>query len=175
MAKISKQWKALERIAAKKLGGKRKLRRAFDFGIKDSDVDHPIFCIDCKYGKQVPITFWNRLKEASYDGIRLRTKAGVDYYLITLDALVDYMKTGMGSFYEIPWERNAKKFEGWREKIITDYINGNMGDDGKIPLVVMKSPRQTGEMCFILCDDFYDARDWWHKYHDKMEKLLKGE
>lgn len=41
-------WKNLERVAAKKLGGKR-IVRGNDFGESDLDVAHDVFACDAKY------------------------------------------------------------------------------------------------------------------------------
>ncbi len=49
--KQSQAWKALEREAARGLGGKR-VHRGADFGVSDVDVtvdDFPEWAIDCKY------------------------------------------------------------------------------------------------------------------------------
>lgn len=51
MARQSQAWKALERLAAKELGGKRVMRGS-DFSVSDVDVkieDFPHLRVDCKY------------------------------------------------------------------------------------------------------------------------------
>ena len=60
-------WKALERKVAKMLGGQR--IAASGNGAIKGDVQHPIYHIECKWGKQIPKTVlkWHEaLKEEGY-------------------------------------------------------------------------------------------------------------
>jgi hypothetical protein len=57
MAKTSQQWKALERTAARKLGGKR-LYRGDNFCESMLDVEHPWLAIDAKYRTTLAIWTW---------------------------------------------------------------------------------------------------------------------
>lgn len=47
-----KAWKELEKEVAHVLGGKRNIRVGYHDRV--ADIDHPIYSIECKYGKQVP-------------------------------------------------------------------------------------------------------------------------
>jgi hypothetical protein len=61
--KISQQWKALEKIVAKKLGGIR-LERGDDFGVSMLDVEHDWLSIDCKWRTELAtVTWYNKLVE----------------------------------------------------------------------------------------------------------------
>lgn len=57
MGKVSAQWKALERTAAKRLGGTR-IIRGNDFSQPLLDVEHPIYAIDCKWRTSLTTVRW---------------------------------------------------------------------------------------------------------------------
>lgn len=57
MGKVSQQWKALEKTAARKLGGVR-LVRGDDFSQSILDVEHPLFAIDAKYRSTLATVTW---------------------------------------------------------------------------------------------------------------------
>ena len=57
MAKQSQQWKALERTAARKLGGVR-LFRGDNFSESMLDVEHDWLAIDCKYRSSLATASW---------------------------------------------------------------------------------------------------------------------
>jgi hypothetical protein len=57
MGKVSQQWKALEKTAARKLGGVR-LVRGDDFSQSILDVEHPLFAIDCKWRTSLAVVTW---------------------------------------------------------------------------------------------------------------------
>jgi hypothetical protein len=59
VAKQSQQWKALERTAARKLGGKR-LYRGDNFCESMLDVEHDWLSIDCKYRTTLAVWEWFR-------------------------------------------------------------------------------------------------------------------
>ena len=64
---MSDQWKKLERKVARKLGGKRVYRMG-NWGEGKVDVDHPVFSIECKEGKQVPKFYYKAMQQAKlYD------------------------------------------------------------------------------------------------------------
>lgn len=56
----NKPWKVLERKAAKLIGGKR----IIGLGRKMEDVSSDIFIVECKQGKQVPISIYNWYMQA---------------------------------------------------------------------------------------------------------------
>jgi hypothetical protein len=57
MGKVSQQWKALEKTAARKLGGER-LSRGDDFSQSILDVEHPFLAIDCKWRTSLAVVTW---------------------------------------------------------------------------------------------------------------------
>ena len=50
--RISKAWKDFERECARYFKGIRRVR--ISYGERGSDIIHPIYSIECKYGKQIP-------------------------------------------------------------------------------------------------------------------------
>ena len=61
-------WKQAEREAAKALGGKRVVR-GDDFSQSKPDIEHPLFNIEVKQRKRLPVLLWNGLVQAaSYPG-----------------------------------------------------------------------------------------------------------
>ena len=60
----SQAWKALERKAAKKLGGVRNKRGA-DFSKTAPDVEHPLFAVECKKRKALPALLRKGLEQAA--------------------------------------------------------------------------------------------------------------
>lgn len=57
MARVSQQWKELEKIAAKKLGGVR-LVRGNNFSESMLDVEHPWLAIDAKWRTSLATATW---------------------------------------------------------------------------------------------------------------------
>jgi hypothetical protein len=60
---MSNAWKNTERKVAKRLGGKRRLRGA-DFSQSMGDVEHPLFSIEVKYRKRLPVILTGGLAQA---------------------------------------------------------------------------------------------------------------
>jgi hypothetical protein len=57
VVKVSEQWKALEKLIAKKVGGTR-LIRGNDFGVSMLDVEHPWLAIDAKWRSELAVVTW---------------------------------------------------------------------------------------------------------------------
>lgn len=60
---VTNRWKGIELEVAKALDGKR-VSRGDNFAQEKGDVDHPVFSIEVKYGKQVPKFCINALEQA---------------------------------------------------------------------------------------------------------------
>jgi len=165
----SMQWKQLERTAAKKLGGVRKLRRTLHFGISDSDVDHAAFIIDCKYGKQNPETYWAMAKGVK--GVILKPKAkqvkdpaqdptAGTYLLYWLDDFVELLNReilDLSGTYTL--DGRYRGGENKIREIRAKYAKG--ADAHKVPLLVMKRTGCRGELCFVKLDELYEAHKLW--------------
>lgn len=59
----SQAWKAAERKAARLLGGTR-VKRGDDFSKSKPDVEHPLFSIEVKFRKALPVLLANGLAQA---------------------------------------------------------------------------------------------------------------
>lgn len=65
---MSANWKALERKAAKALGGKRNIDRGMDYHLSRQDVEHPLLSVECKYRAKISSFLKDGLKQAEkYD------------------------------------------------------------------------------------------------------------
>jgi len=93
---MSQAWKALERTAAKKLGGARSVTK----GVGGADVHHEKFAIECKYRKSFSfINFFSQAKKYAKDGlipivVLKQAKTAGEYVLISLDDFAEL--TGYG-------------------------------------------------------------------------------
>jgi hypothetical protein len=67
MAKRSSAWKDHERAVAKALGG----TRSPNTGKGSPDIEHPLWSIECKYRKQIPLLVTEGLAQARrYDDVK---------------------------------------------------------------------------------------------------------
>ena len=139
----SKQWKALERVTAKKLKGIRKMSRSLHRGVSDSDVAHPLFEIDCKYGKQVPDKHSELIKK--YGKLNILNFLGTNYNIATLDTFADIL-SGESVPYTVKVQyQPLRSYITWLNEIKRKYWQPRQ----LMPLVVTKRPKEQMEVVFF--------------------------
>lgn len=122
--KRSKAWKDLEREVARTLGGQRRVRVSYSESC--CDVIHPLWSIECKYGKQVP----------SYlvrDLVTIYKVGGKRYVIIPSWCF----KEGL-SPYVVGRSRRGVEF------VVRGIAQARKYDSLKVPLLCVKRPRQRG-------------------------------
>jgi len=141
---VSQTWKDLERTVAKKLKGKRKWNRAFNFGISDSDILSPCFEIDAKYGKQVSSKHSVLLKKHGKSELLFLVKDRHNPCVIaTLDTFVNYLH-GEDCAMKFLETKGLVQCHNWAKEIRRKY-----GKKGLVPLVVTKRPGEQHEVVFM--------------------------
>jgi len=156
----SQAWKDLERTAARKLHGIRKLKRSLHWGIKDSDVAHPIFEIDCKYGSTVPVKLHNLVRE---DKSKIHSFDGI-YFVCTLDRFVEALKHK--DTFSFVCDLKIPK---WYFDVI-EKIELYSRDRQLVPLVVSKRPREQMEIVVCKTHSLYLVSDYYRVAVDAWDK-----
>jgi len=111
MAKVSQQWKALEKTAARKLGGER-LVRGDDFSQSILDVEHDFLAIDCKW--RTTLAVWTWFQKLVNDNAKIYGKGkkvpilvikkkGMRSELVVIE-IDDFIKVVNGEYYIEPKE-----------------------------------------------------------------------
>jgi len=129
---MNRAWKDLEKEVAEYFGGKRNIRVGYHD--KKSDVDHPVYSIECKYGKQVP----------SYLRVTRPTQISEGLAVPSQDAFYDLQKEKLaitGRFIQSSYKGDmAFLFNALKQAAGYSPL--------KIPVVCVKYPRQRG---FTIC------------------------